>query len=332
MVDINTLQYEAELITESGTRYRLNDALLSLQWGEQKNELAQRLTLTVANMAMGGTWLMSIAKINCIIRITAKWNGGSELCFDGTIWDWQYTSSAQKELTITAYDNLIRLQQSKDFKYYSPGKTTQYIINDVCGQWGIPVSYAWSQSLTHEKKTFSGERISDIIIHLLEEVRQKTGERYIALYKDGKLQIINYGSNKPVYKFDMTNTISTSDKLTINNLVTQVRIIGKQEDDGRYPVDDTIPGDLRYGLLQEIVRRDDDKTLETARAEAKALIKERGKPEETIQVHVPDLPFTRKGDKVEVEAGNLIGFFYVEGVTHNATNRQMTLSLSRGAA
>ena len=330
-VDIAAITYDVELITKEGQRYLLNPALLSLQWEEQIGELAQRATITAANMALGNTWLMALAQINCGIVIYAKWGGAKTLLFDGTIWEWQYVSGTQKELTITAYDYLIRLQQSKDFKYYAAGMTTQAIIGDICKDWGIPLAYQWGQSLTHEKKIFSAEKLSDIIISLLEEVQQKTGEKYVAYYRDKQLQIAGYGANTPVYRFDGQTAVSTSNKLTINNLVTQVKIIGKEDAEGKAPVDDTLRGDTRYGVLQEIIRRDDNKTLAAARAEARTILKKQGQPEEMIQLSGPDLPFTRKGEKVEVSAGNLIGFFFIEGVTHDATTRQMTLTLSRTA-
>jgi len=330
MIDVSTIEYEVELTTEDGTHYLLNDALLNLQWEEQTDELAQRATITVANLQIGDSYLMSLAKINCILQISARWNdGGWQLVFSGAIWEWQYQNSTQKELTLTAYDRLICLQQSKDFRYYSAGMTTQAIIGDICGDWGIPISYKWEKSLTHEKKAFSGLAISDMVIELLEEVRQKTGEKYIAYFRGGELQIVGYGANGTVYRFDSTNTVSTTNKLTINDLVTRVKIIGRQENDGRAPVEDTVDGDIQYGVLQEIICRDTSKTLEATRAEAESLIEHRGKPGETTQINAPDLPFLRRGDKVEVEAGNLIGFFFVEGVSHNGTTRQMTLTVTK---
>ena len=42
-----------------------------------------------------------------------------------------------------------------------------------------------------------------------------------------------------------------------------------------------------------------------------------------------DLPFLRKGYAVEVQAGNLSGMFCVLGVSHNATTKQMTMTLMR---
>jgi len=329
MIDIKTVEYDVTLVTENGSKYLLNNVLVSLQWEEQTNELAQRATLTLANTSIGNTWVAALAKINCIILINAKWNGGRQLVFEGTIWEWGYVSSTQKELTITAYDRLIRLQQSKDFKYYSAGMTTQALIGDICGDWGIPLVYKWSQSMIHEKKVFSADKISDMIIGLLEEVKQKTGEKYIAYFRDRQLQIVGYGTNTPVYKFNSNNTVSTLNKLTINDLVTRVKIIGNQDDDERASVDATLDGDTSFGVLQEIVRRDANTTLETAMDEANAIIKDRGKPEEVTQITVPDIPFVRRGDTIEAEAGNLKGLFSVEGVSHYATTRQMTLTVSR---
>ena len=88
-------------------------------------------------------------------------------------------------------------------------------------------------------------------------------------------------------------------------------------------------GDTRFGVLQEVVLRDSNTTLGDAMAEAREIINRRGEPERTINWRGQDLPFLRKGDKVEVKAGSLIGFFYVESVAHNGETRLMELTLSR---
>lgn len=328
-VDIARLTYHVDLITETGSVYDLDHALLSLSWEEQEGQLAQRATLKLANYKMGSGYLMSLVKINCVIKISANWGGGNQPLFQGTIWEWDYASAQTKELTITAYDPLIRLQQSKDFKYFSAGMSTPAILGNICGDWGIPLSYKWSKQITHEKKVFNCDAISDMIIKLLEEVEKQTSTRYVALYKDGSLVISDYGTNSEVYQFNTTNSISTSDKLTINNLVTRVKIIGKEDSEGRVSVDAVIDGNLEYGVLQEVVRRDSNKTMGEANAEAQAILKERGNPEESITLNSADLPFLRRGDAVGVSAGNLVGTFYVIGVSHNATMKQMTMTLRR---
>lgn len=328
-VDIALITYHVDLITETGTVYDLDHALLALSWEEQEGQLAQRATLQLANYKMESGYLMSLVKINCIIKISADWGTGSQPLFDGTIWEWDYKSAQAKELTITAYDPMIRLQQSKDFKYFSAGMSTPAILSNICGDWGVPLSYKWSRQITHEKKVFNCDAISDMIIKLLDEVKQQTGTRYAALYKDGSLVISDYGTNPDVYQFNTDNSISTSDKLTINNLVTRVKIIGKADNEGRSSVDAVIDGNLEYGVLQEVIRRDSNKTMGEANAEAQAILKERGQPEESIMLNSADLPFLRRGDAVAVAAGNLVGTFYVLGVSHNATSKQMTMTLMR---
>ena len=332
-INISSLRYQVHLMTRTGAPYQLDNVLLNLQWEEQINELSQRASITVANCKVGDKHLIDIANLNCPIFIFAETGNQPEKVFDGTIWEWQYISATQKELMLTCYDPFIRLQQSKDFFYFAPNMDTKNIISKICGEWGITLSYEWGRSITHEKKTFSGNTLSDMIISLLEEVRQKTGEKYIAYYRDGNTLVVKgYGTNKNVYRFDFENTIQTFDKFTLNNLVTQVKIIGKEDKSGRAPIVDIIKGDQQYGVLQEIIRRDANKKLAAVRDEANTIIKERGRPEETIQVDVPDLPFLRKGDLVEMCAGNLLGYFYTEGVTHNATERKMKLTLSRKAS
>lgn len=329
MIDIALITYDTELITENGMTYSLNDALVSLMWEEQENTLAQRATLGIANMGIG-TSVMGLAKINCVIRIFGNWSSVRTLLFEGYIWDWQYVNTgSQKVLTIIAYDTLIRLQQSKDFKYFSPGMSTQTIISNICADWNIPFEYKWRQSLTHEKKVFSSIAISDMIIRILNEVKRQTGEKYVVLFRDGKMEITGYGNNKDIYKFTDNNSISTNYKLEIYDLITEVWIYGKQDDEERRPVDDKVFGDKRFGNLREIILRDGSKTLEAVRAEAEATLKERGQPDETITAIVPDLPFLRRGDAVNMAVGNLLGIFYVLGVSHNATQKQMTLSLMR---
>ncbi len=330
-VDVSKIEYAAELVTENGKRWLLNDALISLQWEDNKNELAQRATLGLANIEIGETPLISLTKINCGILIYGKWDSTRQLIFQGTLSDWQYSSGSQKLLTVTAYDPLICLQKSKDFKYYTAGQSTQAILGDICSAWGVTLDYRWNAGITHEKKIFNGVTIGDMIYELLNEVKKQTHKKYIVSYRNGKLAVLGCGTNSPVYRFDNSNVISTNDKLSISNIVTQVKVLGKQDDDGRSAVEAIIKGDTKYGVFQEIVRQDSDKDSSAATAEGESILEERGKPERTTTVSVPDLPFLRKGDAVEMNAGNLIGIFYVCSVTHFAAQKKMTLTLEASA-
>ena len=52
-MDVALVGYDVELITESGTVYDLNNALISLMWEEQEGQLAQKATVTVVNFQTG---------------------------------------------------------------------------------------------------------------------------------------------------------------------------------------------------------------------------------------------------------------------------------------
>ena len=329
-LNVKTIHYEAELITETGARIELAPAQISLSWEENVNELAARANLKLQQKTLEGGWLSGIAKLNCIIRIFSSWNGGArQLMYEGTIWDWHYTSATQKILRVTAYDGLIRLSRSREFYHYQPGMSTQALVSDIFGQWGIPLTYEW-RSITHAQKSFRGRKsVADMAISLLEEVRDKTGEDYVILFSAGRVVIRGYGANSLVFELDRNATVSTSNRRTLNNLVTKVKVYGKEDSGGRRQVEGVVEGDTRFGVLQDIVLRDSNTSLAEAMSEANTLIANRGIPEPTIEWEGPDVPFLRKGDYVRLRAGDLIGLFAVEGVIHRADARSMSLTLSR---
>lgn len=143
------------------------------------------------------------------------------------------------------------------------------------------------------------------------------------------LEIKEKGSNKDVFVFHTGNVINTRNSLSLQNLVTKVMIVGKSEEEQITPIIESVEGNTEYGLLQEIVIKDTNKTLDDAKKEADNILKEKGKPNETIEVSTIDVPILRKGDKIKVTAGNLKGCFFIEGITHNAVNKTMDMELSR---
>jgi hypothetical protein len=329
MIDLAALKYDVELITENGDAYILNDALSGVTWEEHQGEIAQRANLSTMNFKIETSYLMSLTKLNCVILIYSIIEDNRQLVFQGNIWEWDYTSAQNKNLTIIAYDDFKKLQQNRDFEYITAGLDTKSIVNKICGDRGVPVSYDWSVNITHEKKVFQRQTIAEMILTILNEASKQSGLKHAAYWKDGKLKITNYGGNKKVYTLKYDNSVSTRDKLTMDNLVTKVKVIGVEDSDERRQVEAVVDGNLDFGVLQEIVVRDSDKTLAQAQAEANTILKERGKPDETIGYEGPDIPELRKGDLVELGAGNLIGEFYIEDVTHNATEKRMSLQLSR---
>ena len=77
----------------------------------------------------------------------------------------------------------------------------------------------------------------------------------------------------------------------------------------------------------DVVLMTSSSTLAQAKEDAKGILRENGQPKRTITVDAPDVPEIRKGWRVRMEAGSLLGYYIVKGVTHNATDRTMSMEL-----
>ena len=64
---------------------------------------------------------------------------------------------------------------------------------------------------------------------------------------------------------------------------------------------------------------------------AAGILQEQGQPSEVITVTAPDIPSLRKGEQLNIAAGNLLGSFYVTGVSHDGVAKKMTVTLQRKA-
>lgn len=323
-VDITKLKYSVKVFFSSGEGMDLTGLCTSLTWGEEKDSIAQKAEIKLANIKIDKGYISDLIELCTQIVIFVN----EEEYFRGIVWDWNYTSALEKELSFTAYDKMIYLTQSKGNTYYSSGKSTQFLVEDICSQWGINVQYEW-ESWTHGKTPLKDMEISRQLTTVLDEAQTKLDSKYVMLFEKDTLIIRKKGSNEDIYYFHGKNVESTTDRLTLQGLVTKVLVYGKSEEDKRPPLLKTVDGDLEYGVLQEIVTKDSNKTLDDAEKEAQNILKEKGKPEENITVSTIDVPMMRKGDKIKLVAGNLSGYFIVEGVSHDGFSKTMELELER---
>jgi hypothetical protein len=328
MIDVKKIKYDAILLTAEGRKLRITELLQSLTWEENQSELAQRASMVFRNIPYAGTYLCGLAKLGAQLYIFSDWGAGMQEVFRGTIWDWDYKSSAKKDLTLIVYDNLVYMQKSKDNKLYSAGTSSKTIILDIFETWGIPINTYQGPDVALGKKVFRNRYISDMIFETLDDAKKRGAGRFVVRGVKGNVQILPRGSNQSVYHFGAdSNTIMTGDKLSMDDLITRVKIIGKEDSEGRAPVEAVLDGKTEFGILQEIYHRDQEDSLAAAKQAAQEILNERGTPKRTTSLQAPDLPFIRKGDKIHVAAGNLTGYFYIAGVQHDATNGKMLMEV-----
>ena len=325
-------EYKVAVVDRKGVRYDVTPAVLDLTLSENEGEIAQKAQIVLANVKVGDRSLAETLQVRNRVFVYAKMDSTEEEVFRGFVWERPYKSSIEKHLELICYDNLIYFQQSDEYQYFSAGSSTETICKKLCSDWGVSLVYN-TDSITHPKLPLRG-KLSDIFLtDLLEEVRKQKGTKSVMRSVKDSVHIDRFGSNKTVYQFlngEGGNTISTSSNISMAKMVTKVVIFGKEDDNDRASVEATVVGDTAtYGTLQKIISNASGTTAADAKKEAQELINEYGAPEYAYSVTTVDIPWVRKGDKIYVRAGDMIGHFYVTSITHDAMKKTMEMEAER---
>lgn len=326
MIAADRVRYDLVAITPDGIRHHL--PLSRLSWGEAPNDLAQRLTLSAANVqTTSGLWLHQLLPLGVQLMLFADWGEGWQEVWRGSTYAAQH-SSTSGQINRTAYDNLYPLAHSKDDRYYPTGTTGRTIITDLAGAWGLPLGQVDGPDVALSRQLLRSRSLSDIIQTVLDEAKKRGAGRWYLRSRQGLIDVVQAGANPVVYHFGADSNVgSFEEQASIENLVTRVKIMGAEDVDERRPVIATLDGRTEFGILQDIINADSYETEDAAREAASDILAERGKPEISRTVEAPDLPFLRRGDKVHITAGTLNGYYLVKGITHNADTATMQLEV-----
>lgn len=238
-------------------------------------------------------------------------------------------------MTLTAYDRLIYLQNTKDNFFFAKGKSTKSILQTICKRWGVKLNFQY-KNIKHKRTIIRDVNVSDAIIAVLNEVKKKTGTKYVISFEKGALTVKKRGTNSKIYTINSKESALTENtKVTMDGVITKVAIYREQESQStkeQPPKKVTVvKGDTKkYGTLQEIIMRDsDDKKAVHAKKEAKEILKEHGKPKYERTLEAVNNPYIRKGHKIKSNAGALEGYYIVVGVEHDCLNGKMKLEVEK---
>jgi len=333
MIDISKIKYRLIIMTESKKQYNIKDYVEDLGWEENDGELAVRISFTAKNHNTSAGFISSLAKLGCLVGIFAEHGSTNEEVARGYIVDWKPTISGQTDkFDATCYDELYNLQESQDMIYYSSGIGTKSAIMQIFNEREIPMEKYEGPDVTHGKLAFRTEYLSDVLLDILDDAKKKGGGAAMIRAAEGKVSVLEWGSNKTVYHFEADNTVLASHKMSTSGMITRVKVIGQEDDDGRSSVEATIDGLTKYGVRQKIYVRGKDDSLSDAKLAAQDIINEKGVIQEDITVQSPDVPFIRKGDLVHLKVGTLEGYYFVKGIRHDAETASMTMDLKKAAA
>nr|WP_325297162.1 hypothetical protein [uncultured Dysosmobacter sp.] len=329
MIDIRKITYKPVAVLEDGTQLDISRAAEDLGWEEGEGELALRLSFTVHNAKYQGKYLSQLIKPGCVVAIICDWGDGTEEVARGTIVDWDTNRSGSADtFSVLAYDELFSFQQSQDNRYITAGTGTKAALSALFGDWGIPLGEYKGPDVPHAKTLYKNEYLSDITADLLDTAHKQGGPKAFLRAAKGSVSVLPLGGNETIYHFDEDTTLEvTQDKISTQNLVTRVKVVGKEDSSGRQAAEAIIDGKTEYGIRQRIYNRQEDDSLATAKAEAQKIIDEEGEPETSISFQAPDVPPIRKGDKIHAATRSRTGFFLVKSIQHNAANGSMTMGV-----
>jgi len=327
MIDLTQTRYVLVLLTPQGEKLYLNEVTQGLQWEEPPDELSVRLTVEVQNQKTRYGWLHKLFPMAGRLFLLADWGEGWKEVWRGTVFDRDNRTDPLGHFMVTAYDFLFYLK-SKDNRYYKSGTKGRTILTDVANAWKIPLGKVEGPDAALAKQVMKNQQINSFILDILDQSKKKGAGKFIVRANAGKMDIVKVGGNSPIYHFGATANVKVvSDRESIEDLVTRVKIVGSEDRNKKASVVATIDGRTEFGVLQEIVTKEKNETPAAAKQAAQEILSERGKPKKTRRVEAPDLPFLRKGDKVHITAGTLNGYYIVTGVHHDPDNRTMTMEV-----
>jgi hypothetical protein len=329
LIDVKKLKYQFIGISEDGTQLDITGATEDQGWEEGEGELAMRVSLTVHNTKYNGKYLSDILKPGCIIAVVADWGDGTEEVARGSIVDWDTSNQSSKDtFSILAYDELFNLQDSQDNRYITAGTGTKAALTAIFSDWGIPVGEYKGPDVPHAKTPFKNEYISDMIEQLLDDAVKQGAEKCIIRASKGTVSVLPEGGNDTIYHFDEDGSIEvTKDKVSIQGLITRVKVVGKEDSEGRQAVEAIVDGQTRFGTRQRIYNRQENDSLATAKAAAQKIISDSEADTRSTTIQGPDVPTIRKGDKIHVTGRTLDGYYIVLSVQHNAASCSMTMGI-----
>ncbi len=328
MIDVSKVRYDLVVFPPAGGELHLAPLASKLQWEEQPQELAVRLTAAFANQQLTSGSLHELLPNGARLQLISDWGLGWMEVLRGSVFRWNNSDTGPLTLTITAYDQLIYLMKSKDDRYYPAGTTGRTIITDIAQDWGIPLGTVEGPDVALPKNLFRSQNLAQMILTALDQTKKRGGGKWIVRSREGVIDIVRAGQNIPVYWLRSDETVETvEEERSIEDLVTRVQIVGSGTDEARAPVLATLDGKTEFGVLQDLVTQSSSDSPDSARQEAEDLLAERGDEAKTRKLTGPDLPFLRRGDKVRATAGTLDGYFLVTGVQHDGQTGRMSLEV-----
>lgn len=341
-IDPTRTRYDLAVTLPDGGQLSLSPALQRLTWTESDREVAVRLQAAVLNQPTPSGYLHQLLALGARLVLSAEWGAGWQTLFLGTVTTSTYQDDGVPTVDIVAFDDLYWLLKSKSHFVFDAGASAQILLETILNEWQIPGGVISGPTAPMPKIDRQGG-IADLMTEILGEAfhRSNQEQRFVMRARaDGGgtvVDIVPVGGNTPIYHLRASELSALSDSWSIEELVTQVLVLGQTYEGGdedepvKAPVRELIEhpdSAIRaFGALREIVSAGQQGSSADAQTAASTLFDERGAPRRTQRFTSPDVPPARRGDAVRVTAGTIDGLFPITGITHDALAGTMQVEI-----
>lgn len=328
MASLDQPVFTAKIITVSGAlQYNLRNSkvITDLTVSDSPDSLAKEASVTVRNALYNGKNLSLLLKPKDKLFIYANVGKGRFEVFRGIIWERDHESDTEKLVTFTVYDYLIFCMKSEDWFYFKKGLITEEIMKKICALWNLKLKYSYG-SIKHGRIKPVKNNIGDMMVYALNKAKKKLDRRYI-LTIEGTTVVVKYtGTNKIIYTIEQKkNAISSDRKTSMEETVTKIKIYGEEKKKSVPKLATLTRNTSKYGTIQIVMDKEKKEKLSKLKKEATATLKKKAKLQYTETVTAVSNPLIKRGDKVYVDAGSIMGSRIVKSISHDCIAGTMEL-------
>lgn len=305
-----------------GGNVDISDFVKSVEYSGDSTKFNRQLTVSLLATADGRKRAYELSEGS---TITFRYDGKTR--FVGVIFSIDISSGG--DMSITAYDSNIYLAKSYDSRIFTNKKASD-IIKMFAQDFGIPIGSIVDTGFVIPYLKFQNTTLFDMIATALTITRKQTGKRYFVGNDNGKLVLKEGAAATTRYVFkDGENLISASYSRSIEDVKTQVKVIGGAK--GKETVilarDDAARN--KYGVLQAVEVLDENATASQVKQRASALLKEQAQVSEQLNIEVLGVVEVDVGSAVYIqnEMMKTSGAYFVTNITQSFSSGAFTMSL-----
>jgi len=337
-IDLREVYYRVIAYPKEKTPVEITSLCETIKHSESEDRFVADLQIKLKNVKeQDHGWIHSQVKVTTPIILQAKEGHGGKwtTIFKGMVYKWK-TNASDHTINLLAFDDLYPILQSEEHYYFKENETAKSCIETIAKDKGIKLRPIAGLDTKLEKKIATGG-LHDTIKERVEAHNKKSPKKYIVRAAIGNynMEVVERGGNKTIYEITDWSIAESSHEVSIEDLVTVVKVYGKSENDKRPPVKATHKRNTELGEIVRVIEADDKKD-ESAK-EAKEILDEHSKPKNKLLIdRTVDIPWVRKGDKIRVATGTAGSYkngkqvavsYIIKSVSRDIDSRTMRLEL-----